>query len=405
MPHRRSLTRYRPLAIVALVALTAWLLAAPAALAEDPPLSLDTIAEMRANRTTPLVILRELRARGRAFDLDESAREQLGELGFSRRQLAVIDKVERVESTEDEGSDGAAEAGPAAASIELSPEDTARLERIDRIVTQAVKAAGGITVVETARARLLLGPGVPPALADDARKLEQLLAKTFPGPLATGIDKRGVNIAVFLGQSEYTDWIKALEKAFTDNGVGFNNDGMSFEQRALSAPAVYLDGITTMRVTGQPEDARRTVVHAAAFHGLGQLTRRHCGDALQSGFANVAETMVFGGPSITVAGGYAGREIGAANASWAQMVKQRFADGTADTVGQVLGCTFDVMEVPQYAECWSLATVLCMKPEQFSQLVLDLRGGGQPLAAIETIYESTEAALTEGWKALALQAR
>ena len=46
-----------------------------------------------------------------------------------------------------------------------------------------------------------------------------------------------------------------------------------------------------------------------------------------------------------------------------------------------------------------------MKPEQFSQLLLDLRGGGQPLAAIETIYESTEAALTEGWKALALQAR
>ena len=400
MPHHSFSTVCRPLTIVTLAA---GLLAAAAALADEPPLSLDAIVEMRANRTTTLLILKELRARGRAFDLDEAAREKLGELGFNRRQLAVIDKVERAEGVEEEGGDEAAAAGPAA--IELSPEDTARLERIDAIVTQAVKAAGGITVVETARARLLLGPGVPPALADDARKLEQLLAKKFPGPLATGIDKRGVNIAVFLGQSEYTDWIKALEKAFTDNGVGFNNDGMSFQQRALSSPAVYLDGITTMRVTGQPEDARRTVVHAAAFHGLGQLTRRHCGDALQSGFANVAETMVFGSPSITVAGGYAGREIGAANASWDQMVKQRFADGTADTVGQVLGCTFDVMEVPQYAECWSLATVLCMKPEQFSQLVLDLRGGGQPLAAIETIYESTEAALTEGWKALALQAR
>ncbi len=400
MPHHSFSTVCRPLTIVTLAA---GLLAAAAALADEPPLSLDAIVEMRANRTTTLLILKELRARGRAFDLDEAAREKLGELGFNRRQLAVIDKVERAEGVEEEGGDEAAAAGPAA--IELSPEDTARLERIDAIVTQAVKAAGGITVVETARARLLLGPGVPPALADDARKLEQLLAKKFPGPLATGIDKRGVNIAVFLGQSEYTDWIKALEKAFADNGVGFNNDGMSFQQRALSSPAVYLDGITTMRVTGQPEDARRTVVHAAAFHGLGQLTRRHCGDALQSGFANVAETMVFGSPSITVAGGYAGREIGAANASWDQMVKQRFADGTADTVGQVLGCTFDVMEVPQYAECWSLATVLCMKPEQFSQLVLDLRGGGQPLAAIETIYESTEAALTEGWKALALQAR
>ena len=400
MPHHSFSTVCRPLTIVTLAA---GLLAAAAALADEPPLSLDAIVEMRANRTTTLLILKELRARGRAFDLDEAAREKLGELGFNRRQLAVIDKVERAEGVEEEGGDEAAAAGPAA--IELSPEDTARLERIDAIVTQAVKAAGGITVVETARARLLLGPGVPPALADDARKLEQLLAKKFPGPLASGIDKRGVNIAVFIGQSEYTDWIKALEKAFADNGVGFNNDGMSFQQRALSSPAVYLDGITTMRVTGQPEDARRTVVHAAAFHGFGQVTRRHGGDALQSGFANVAETMVFGSPSITVAGGYAGREIGAADASWAQMVKQRFAAGTADTVGQVLGCTFDVMEVPQYAECWSLATVLCMKPEQFSQLLLDLRGGGQPLAAIETIYESTEAALTEGWKALALQAR
>ena len=245
-------------------------------------------------------------------------------------------------------------------------------------------------------------PGRP--LADDAKQLEKLLAATFPGPLASGIDKRGVNIAVFIGQSEYTDWIKALEKAFEDNGIRFSNEGMSFEQRALSSPAVYLDGTTTRRVGGQPEDARRTVVHAA-FHGIGQLARRNCGDALQSGFANVAETMIFGSPSITVTGGYAGREIGAADASWAQLVRQRFAEGTADTVGQVLDCTFDVMEVPQHAECWSLGTVLCMKPAKFSQLILDLRGGGRPLASIETIYESTEAALTEGWKAVAVQPR
>jgi len=141
-------------------------------------------------------------------------------------------------------------------------------------------------VVETDHTRLVLGPGVPQALADDARKLEGLIARRFSGPLPDGVDKRGVTIAVFTGESEYAEWVKALEQTLEENGVRFGE------------------------------------------------------------------------------------------ASWPQTVRQRFAAGTASSAAQVLDASFEAMEFPQYAECWSFTTVLCMKPEQFSRLVLELRGGG-----------------------------
>lgn len=379
-----------------------WLALAAGVAGAKPPLSLDDITAMRADQTTTLVVIRELRSRGRAFELDAAAREKLAVLGFTTQQVEVVGKTKRgdVAAADALAAKGKA-AGPA---IQQSPEDIARLERLERVVKRAVELTRGVTVIDTDHARLVLGPGVPPALADDARKLEGLVARRFPGPLADGVDKRGVNVAVFAGESEYAEWIAALEKALEENGVRFA-EGTAFADQARRSPAVYLDGLTTMRMVRTPEDARRTVAHSIGFHSLAQLSRNHCGDGLKSGFANVTETMLFGSPATMVKGGYADREVGVAAASWPQTVKQRFAAGTASTLAQVLDASFEVMEFPQYAECWSFASVLCMKPEEFSRLVLVLREGGQPQASLTNVYKADAATLTEGWKALAAQAR
>jgi len=385
--------------------LVACLGAAVAAAEEGPPFSLDAIAELRSQKVTTLVILRDVRTRGRAFEIDAAARGRLEELGFTKRQIELIEKVERHEAAAGPADGPAGEQAPGPGRIEQSPEDVARLERIDRIVTRAAELAGGFTVIETASARILLGPGVPQALADDVRRLEAAVARQFPGPLAQSVDRRGVAVAVVDGESEYAKWIAAVEKAHEESGIGFEAGEMTFAEQARRAPAIYMDGITSVQATADAEHVRRTLVHAVGFHAFGQLTRGRCGDALQSGFANVAEAMVFNSPGTTVKGGYAGREIGAAATTWPQLVKQRFADGSAGSVGQVLAGTFGVMEMPQYAECWSFTSVLCMKPAAFNDLILELREGAAPLSAIEKVYAADEAALGQGWKALALQAR
>lgn len=364
------------------------LLAAVVGLAAEPPLSLDDVAALRAERPAAAVV-RELRARGRAFDLDEAARERLEGLGFTTRQLGTIEKARR---------------GVAAAELERSPEDDARLERLERTVKRAVELARGVTVVDTAHARLLLGSGVPPQVVDDVRSLEQGIARRFPGPLADGVDRRGCNVAVFATESEHAAWIAALEKSLAENGFEFAA-GATLADWARRASSVSIEGITTVRASAVAEETRRTVVHACGYHAIAQLTRGGCGDALQSGFANVAETMIFGSPAVTVRGGYAEREIGAAATGWPQTVRQRFTTGAAGTAGQVLGYTFDVMEFPHYAECWSFTTVLCAKPDRFSKLVVDLREGGRPLAAVAEVYAADEAALTAGWKAMVVAGR
>jgi len=404
--------------------------------AAEPPLSLDDIATRRGDRQGVAEVIREVRARGRSFELDATARERLIGLGFTPRQLEVIGKAKQVggdaattpatDSPDTSAPATKPSAGKAAAAtsaglkpsgtsplakspatkevpgLERSPEDLARLERLEKIVKQAAEAARGVTVADTAHARLVLGSGVPPGMVDDVRKLEGLIDKRFPGPLADGVDKRGVTIAIFATESEHVAWVTALERALQDNGVQFADGAAPFAEQARRSPAISIEGITTMRITGGLEEARRMVAHAVGFHALRQLTRGHCQDALQSGFANVAETMLFGSPGTTAKGGYVERELGAAGAGWPQLVKQRFATGTAGTAGDVLGYTFDIMEMPHYAECWSFTTVLCMKPEKFTHLVTRLREGGQPLAVIGDVYGGDAAALTEAWKAIVL---
>lgn len=369
-----------------------WLALVAAVAVAAPPLSLDDVAALRAERRPTGDVLRELRSRGRAFDVDAAARERLGDLGFNTRQVDTIAKARKAEA-------GAGPAAAAVAKLERSPEDEASLDRLERAVRRAVALSQGVTVVDTAHARLLLGSGVPRELADDARRLEGLLAQRFPGPVADGVDRRGVNIALFAVESEHAAWIAALEKALGENGFRFAEGGMTFAEQARRSPAVYLDGITTMRLTGGADEARHAVAHAVGFHAIAQLTRGHCGDALQSGFANVAETMLCGAPATTVRGGSGDRDIGAA-AGWLQAVQQRVAAGTAGSARDLLDYRFDAMQLPEYAECWSFTTALCLKPEKFTRLVLDLRAGGEPLATAAQVYGVDAAALTEAWKTL-----
>jgi len=359
--------------------------------AADEPLTLDDVAALRAERQSPGEILRAAKQRGRGFTLDDAARERLKSLGFSNPTINALAKVDEVDSAAD--------------AAEVAGGD-AEAEAIDRIVTGAVAEAGvRFTVVGGARCRVFSGPGVPPQLAADARQVEARLAAALPKSFVAGIDKRAVNLLIVASRSEYAKLLGAVSGAGESNGMRFaTDDGRGLEQLAGGKAALYLPGVTTICLeAATPEQARRTVAHAVGFHALQHASRRQAGDALASGFGSVVETLLFNTPSVTVAGGYADREVGGAEA-WPLAVKQRVIDQQIRGLAATLGRSLATMEMPDYAECWSLTAVLARDPKKFAAAITSMRDGAAPLEAILAAYGKDEETLVMEWQQAALQA-
>lgn len=364
------------------------------AVAADEPLTLDAIATLRAERQSPAEILRAAKRRGRGFPVDEAARERLKSLGFSSSTIAALAKLDEVDPDPSAGGEATAAGADAEA------------EMIDRIVTGAVAEAGmRFAAAGGARCRVFSGPGVDPQFAADARQVEAQLAAALPKSFVAGIDKRAVNVIIVASRSEYAKLLEAVSRAGESQGMQFTtDDGRGLEQLAGGKAALYLRGFTTICLeAATPEQARRTVAHAVGFHALQHASRRRAGDALASGFGSVAETLLFKTPSVTVAGGYADREVGGAEA-WPLAVKQRFTDRQIRGLAATLERSLATMEVPDYAECWSLTAALGRDPKKFAAAITGMRDGATPLEAILAAYGKDEEALLQAWQQAALQA-
>lgn len=359
----------------------------------DGPLTLDEIAALRERKQNPGQIVRIAKERGRGFAVDEAARERLQSLGFNATAIAALAKA--AEKAPPGG------AGPAQDAVAVA--DDPEVDLVDRIVKETVAKTGvRLTAWEGDRGRVFSGPGVPPQFVADARQVESRLAAAFPRSFVAGIDKRAVNVVIVATRSDYALLLEALARSGEANGRSFmNEDGRSLQELGKGKPALYLPGLTTMCLESTPpEHARRTVAHALGYHALEHVSRRRAGDALAGGFGNITEVMLFQTPGTTVAGGYADRELGGGG-GWPDLVRQRFAEQRIRGLGPTLGRDFATMEMPDYAEAWSLAALLCTTPQKFAAAVAAMRGGTDPLKAIVAAYGGDEAAITREWQRLA----
>lgn len=358
----------------------------------DEPLTLDEIASLREQKQTPGQIIRAAKERGRGFPLDETARERLKELGFNATAIATLAKARE--------TDPPAAPAPAAGDHGDAATDDTQADVVDRIVKEAATKAGvPLTASEGDRSRVFSGPGVPPQFAADARQVESRLAAAFPRSFVSRIDKRAVNVMIVATRSEYGNLLDAVAKAGENNGVRYaNEDGRSIKEIGAGKPALYLRGLTTMCLEGAvPDHVRRAVAHAVGYHALEHASRGRAGDALAGGFGNVTEVLLFGTPGTTVAGGYAERDVGGAGA-WPDLVRQRFAEQRIRGLGATLDRTFSTMEMPDYAEAWSLTALLSMAPDKFAAAVAAMRGGTDPLPAILDAYGVDEVAIVKEWQ-------
>lgn len=361
----------------------------------EGPLMLDEIADLREQKQNPGQIVRVAKERGRGFPVDEAARKRLQELGFTPTAIAALAKVK------EEIPPAAPNPAPDVAAGEAAVrEHDPEVDQIDRIVKETVADTGvRLTAWEGDRCRIFAGPGVPPEFAADARQLEPRFAAVFPRSFVTGIDRRTVNVLIVATRSEYAQLLASAARAAENNGRPFVwEDGRSLEEVGKDKPAIYLHGFTTMCLEATtPEHARRTAAHSFGFHALEHASRHRAGDALTNGFGNVTEVMLFQTPATTVAGGYADRQVGGAGA-WPELVRRRFAEQRIHGLERTLDGNFASMEMPDYAEAWSLTELLCLAPDKFVTAVAAMRGGDQPVKAIVDAYGLDEAAIVTKWR-------
>lgn len=356
----------------------------------EGPLSLDEIASLRDKKQNPGQILRVAKERGRSFAIDDEVRKRLLELGFTPPAIAVLAKVKELEPPKAE----------VAAEVVVPAENDPETDRIDKIVAQSVARAGVLlTASECGQGRVYGGPGVPAEFAADARQIGTQLTAIFPKAFIAGIDKRAVNVLIVATRSEYSKLLDAVSQAGEANGVRYGNqEGASLQELGAGKPAVYVQGLTTICLEGTPpEKSRRALAHAMGYHALRHVSRGRCGDALAGGFGNVTEVMIHKTPGSTVTGGYSDREL-AGDAAWPQLVRQRFTENRIRDIGTTLAGTFAGMQMPQYAEAWSLTTLLCMAPDKFATAIADMRGGAEPTQAVISAYGVDEKAIVAEWQ-------
>ena len=106
-----------------------------------------------------------------------------------------------------------------------------------------------------------------------------------------------------------------------------------------------------------------------------------------------------------VKSGYTDRKLDGAGQTWALLVRDRFLQRKIGSIQNVLVYSTGSMEQPEYAEAWSLTSLLATNGEKLSQLIIALRNGESAWKAIGDIYEVDEPSLLAKWRRFAATQR
>lgn len=336
------------------------------------PITVLEIEFLRQGGTSPEQVIEIIKQRGLSFAVDAAIEARLTAAGFDVQQIDQIKNLPKPgakpanEPAQDPkpGVDPpAAGAKPAddAPPLQLEPGVDAMFARIDDQITRTMKDCGlQIERHPGKHITLIASKAIGQKFLKGVSTLEEKIKNRFPEPIASGVDRRAANIALLETRPEYEYWVKSLFKVLRQDGFRFENvaEGDA-EARMLKSSSFFLKGVYSMCLEGMPEERQgRGVAYAVGFQYLRQLARYKAPDALACGFGNITEVMMFGTPTEMVMSGYMERQLGQAAVPWASIVRDLSARGKLRSVQNVLAYSTDSMQLPEYATCWSLASVL-----------------------------------------------
>lgn len=382
-----------------------------AAIADARPITFLEIRFHKSQGKSHDEIVEIIKDRGLSFKIDATMKGRLGKLGFNDKHFEALRSLEKPGAKPEgpppggEKPDNQKPAKPDAAKPddapkpEIGPRFDAMFGRTEKQVERTMKQCGvDLQRNRTKHITLVAAKDTAAKFLPLISKLEGKLARRFPEPIASGVDRRAANIALLKTRPEYEYWVKTLFKVLREDGVMFQQVAEGdIESRMLKSSSFFLRGVYSVCLEEMSEErAGRGVAFAVGFQYMRQLSRYEAPDAIATGFGDLAEVMAFGSPTVMVTSGYTERELARGITPWTQIVRGLFAARKIASVQNVLAYNTESMEVAEYATAWSLVEALATNPDKLAKLTTELRNSAvAPWENLRQVYGQPDKPLEE----------
>lgn len=400
---------YSPQVVVLLLVLVALFAFSDAAHADDDkPVKMSEVARLVKDKS-PQEVLEVMAERGVGFRVSSSAEGRLEKYGFTEDQIELIRKIaagEKVDlnaapaDAEAEAEGGADKAADNADEFKVGFPDpehwhVAEQKRIER----AMLAAGlGYKRIELARATLYCNDARAAKLTPILKKLEAALIKRFPASIANASSPKSAHIVIVDGESEWSNWVDALMDSYEKDGMKFSFGPEADARDHLKQGNGFLLPACAVAKVGTRSDEN---VARFATYSLGHLMMARAGGkkqpvGLTTGFGDLAEEMAMRTPSVMIYS-YEKRDL-KQEGGWKDVVKNLFKDKKITNVTAPWGYETATMKPENYAECWSLVSMLSSAPDKFAEAVKMVRETGKPMnVALNEVYAMDDKKLLQAW--------
>lgn len=381
---------------------------------KDRPVKMSEVSRLIKDQS-PQEVLGVLAERGVDFRVSASAERRLKQFGFDEAQIELIRKIAAGESVDpsvdatepvegDAAGDADAPGDKPAFKVGFPDADfwhTAEQARIER----AMKNAGlGFKRIELSRVTLYCNDARARQLVPLLKKLEAALIERFPASISNASSPKSAHIVIVDGESEWSNWVDAVVDSYAKDGMTFNFGPGGDAKTQLKGVNGFLFPACAVAKVGTRSDES---IARFATYSLGHLMMARAGGkeqpaGLTTGFGDLAEQMAMGNPSVMIYS-YEKRDL-KQGGTWRDVVKNLFKEKKITNVTAPWGYETASMEPANYAECWSVVSMLSSAPDKFAEAVKTVRETGKPMnVALNEAYGLDDRKLLEAWYKYASQ--
>lgn len=366
------------------------------------PLTFKDLQRMRAQKQTADQIVEAAKEKGLAFDVDDAMKRRLLRMRFSADQVntlqEIYDNPEAFKAVPGVG-DAAADKRDINPEAKTGPRmPDAAQDRYQKMAEDILSLSGvGYKPTQTHRTTLWASDATTKSHAPDIIKIQQLNADNFGGLFKKGLDPRSAHMVICDTQYDYEKVVDALFDVMEKNRMRFEGDGI--KDMAMRAAAFSTSWISIMNreKTYDADRSKRMAVYGIGKMYMYQLTEGKCGVGLQSGFGNYCEATIFKLPGCTSAGYGSGQNQNKPQRWDTVMTKLKRANEIDQPVKILDSYTLPEMEIPQFAQAWSLTTLLAQAPKKFEEVTVKIRDTGSKSGSVFEVYNADSNKLYQVW--------
>ena len=378
-----------------------------ASAADDKPVKMSEVARLVKDQSTQEV-LEVMAKRGVDFRVSKSSESRLKKYGFAEDQIDIIRKIAAGEKVDlDAGpadADGGDEAVEDVEEFKVGFPDPehwhiAEQARIER----AIKNAGlGYQRIELTRATLYCNATRARKLAPLLKKLESSLIRRFPASISNASSPKSAHIVIVEGESEWNNWVDALLASYKKDGMTFNfGPGDDAGTQLKQGTGFLLPACACAKVgTRSDENISRFSTYSLGHLMMARAGGKGQGVGLTTGFGDLAEEMAMGTPSVMIYS-YEKRDL-KQDGGWKDVVKKLFQEKKITNATAPWGYETASMKPENYAECWSMVSMLSTAPDLFAKAVRMVREDGKSMnVAVNEVYGKQDLEILKAWQKFA----